>query len=143
MAPVKLLPILAILAVLSACAIDKGPPGVGASRWQPSWQLVRIQDGSGAVVVPDVKAKYTMEFDALGGVTMRIDCNRGSGKWKSPAPGRIEFSQLALTRAACPPGSLHDRIVTQLPQMRSYLVKNNRLYLSLVADGGIYEWERY
>jgi para-nitrobenzyl esterase len=129
--------------LLSGCAIDKGPPGVGASRWQPSWQLVRIQDGSGAVIAPDVKAKYTMEFDALGGVTMRIDCNRGSGKWKSPAPGQIEFSQLALTRAACPPGSLHDRIVTQLPQMRSYLVKNNRLYLSLMADGGIYEWERY
>jgi|SRR5688572_30048415 len=135
--------IAVMLFLLSACAMDKGPPGVGGSRWQPSWQLVRIQDGSGAVIVPDVKAKYTMEFDALGGVTMRIDCNRGSGKWKSPAPGQIEFSQLALTRAACPPGSLHDRIVTQLPQMRSYLVKNNRLYLSLMADGGIYEWERY
>jgi para-nitrobenzyl esterase len=135
--------IAVMLLLLSACAVDKGPPGVGESRWQPAWQLVRIQDGSGAVVVPDVKAKYTMEFDALGGVTMRIDCNRGSGKWKSAAPGQIEFSQLALTRAACPPGSLHDRIVTQLPQMRSYLVKNNRLYLSLVADGGIYEWERY
>ena len=130
--------IAAILLLLSGCAVDKGPPGVGAT----SWQLVRIQDGSGAVFVPDVKAKYTMDFDALGRVSMRIDCNRGSGRWASPAPGQLELSQLALTRAACPPGSLHDRIVKQLPHVRSYLVKNNRLFLSLAADGGIYEYER-
>ncbi len=134
--------IAVMLLLLSACAIDKGPPGVGPSTWQPAWQLVRIQDGSGAVFVPDVKAKYTMEFDALGGVTMRIDCNRASGKWASPGPGRLEFGQLALTRAACPRGSLHDRIVKQLPHVRTYMVKNNRLFLSLMADGGIYEYER-
>jgi para-nitrobenzyl esterase len=41
----------------------------------------------------------------------------------------------------CPPGSLHDRIVKQLPYVRSYLIKHGRLYLSLMADGGIYEFE--
>lgn len=133
----KLLPVLVILALLSGCAADKGPPDLRAS----SWQLVRIHDGSGAVLVPDVKAKYTMEFDALGRVRMRIDCNRASGKWASPAPGRLEFSELAMTRAACPPGSLHDRIVRELGNVRSYTVKDNQLFLSLMADGSSYQFE--
>ena len=135
-----------IFLLLSGCAIDHGPPGMGKSSWnmgKSSWQLVRIQDGSGTVFVPDVKAKYTIDFDSLQEVHVRIDCNRGRGKWTSPGPGLLEFSPFAMTRAACPPGSLHDRIVKQLPHVRSYLVKDNRLYLSLVADGGIYEWERY
>jgi len=46
-----------------------------------------------------------------------------------------------LTRAMCPPGSLHDRIVRHLPIVRSYVVRDGRLFLSLMADGGIYEFE--
>jgi len=41
----------------------------------------------------------------------------------------------------CPPGSLHDQIVKQLPHVRSYVMKDGRLFLSLMADGGIYEFE--
>jgi para-nitrobenzyl esterase len=31
--------------------------------------------------------------------------------------------------------------VQQLPNVRSYLIKDGRLFLSLMADGGIYELE--
>jgi para-nitrobenzyl esterase len=48
---------------------------------------------------------------------------------------------MAITRAMCPPGSLHDRIVKQLPYIRSYVIKDGHLFLSLMADGGIYEFE--
>jgi putative lipoprotein len=41
----------------------------------------------------------------------------------------------------CPPGSLHDQMVRQLPYVRSYILREGRLYLSLMADGGIYEFE--
>lgn len=41
----------------------------------------------------------------------------------------------------CPPQSLHDRIVKHLPLVRSYLIKDGHLFLSLMADGGIYEFE--
>lgn len=76
-----------------------------------------------------------------GSLTARIDCNRGRGTWKSAAPGQVELGPLALTRAMCPPGSLHDRIVRHLPIVRSYVVRDGRLFLSLMADGGIYEFE--
>jgi para-nitrobenzyl esterase len=41
----------------------------------------------------------------------------------------------------CPPGSLHDHIVTQWPFVRSYTVEGGHLFLSLMADGGSYEFE--
>jgi len=51
------------------------------------------------------------------------------------------LSPLALTRAMCPPGSLHDQIVKHWDFIRSYIIKNDHLFLSLMADGGIYEFE--
>jgi len=47
---------------------------------------------------------------------------------------------MALTRAACPPGSMHDHLARQWPNIRSYLIRDGRLYLALMADGGIYEF---
>jgi membrane-bound inhibitor of C-type lysozyme len=46
-----------------------------------------------------------------------------------------------LTRAMCPPGSIHDQLVTHWPAVRSYVLRDGRLFLSLMADGGIYEFE--
>jgi len=41
----------------------------------------------------------------------------------------------------CPPGSLHDRIVRDWSFVRSYVLQGGRLFLSLMADAGIYEFE--
>jgi hypothetical protein len=40
----------------------------------------------------------------------------------------------------CPPGSLAPRLMQQLPFVRSYLLRDGRLHLSLMADGGILSW---
>jgi heat shock protein HslJ len=56
-------------------------------------------------------------------------------------PGQLEFGPLASTRAMCPPGSLHDQMAKQWSAIRSYLVRDGHLFLSLMADGGIYEFE--
>jgi para-nitrobenzyl esterase len=108
-----------------------------------SWQLVRFQDGDDdkTLALGD-RAKYTIAFANGGQVTMRLDCNRGTGTWKSPEPGQLQFGPLATTRALCPPGSLYDRLVQDMEHVRSYVLKGGRLYLSLMADGGIYEFER-
>lgn len=106
-----------------------------------SWQLVRIQSMDGKVVTPADRSKYTIAFAADGKVSMRIDCNRGRGTWKSSEPNHLLFGPLAMTRAQCPPGSLHDRVVKDMSYVRSYVVKDGHLFLSLQADGGIYELE--
>jgi len=82
-------------------------------------------------------------FGADGRVSARIDCNRGSGSWKSDGKSQIEFGPMAVTRAMCPPGSMdmHDHILKQMPHIRSYVIKDGHLFLSLMADGGTYELE--
>ena len=128
--------------VLGAAACAQVAPQASADALGgTSWQLVKFQGGDGTVLRPDEKAKYTVAFGADGTVNVRFDCNRGRGGWKSSGRNQIEFGPMALTRAMCPPGSLHDHLVTQWFHVRSYVIKDGRLFLSLMADGGIYEFE--
>lgn len=102
---------------------------------------MKFQGGDGTTLTPDDRAKYTIQFMADGQLAARVDCNRGRGMWKSSGPNHLELGPMALTRAQCPPGSLHDQIVRQWVNVRSYIVKDRHLFLSLMADGGIYEYE--
>jgi heat shock protein HslJ len=106
-----------------------------------SWQLVKFQGSDDTTLAPDDRAKYTIAFGAAGRLTARVDCNRGRGTWKSSGSSQIVFGPLALTRAMCPPGSLHDHIVKQWANIRSFVIRDGHLFLSLMADGGIYEFE--
>ncbi len=106
-----------------------------------SWQLVKFQGSDETTQRPDDPAKYTIAFGTDGRLSARIDCNRGTGTWKSPAESQLELGPLALTRAMCPSGSLHNQIVKQWPYIRSYVMKDEHLFVSLMADGGIYEFE--
>lgn len=126
--------------LLAACA-QTPPQDARVTLSGTSWQFVRFQGGDGRVQVPDDKAKYTIAFAVDGGVSVRFDCNRGRGSWKSDWPGQLLFGPLALTRAMCPAGSLHDQFVKHWFYVRSYVLRDGRLYLSLMADGGIYEFE--
>jgi heat shock protein HslJ len=118
---------------------SSGAPAAGLAG--TSWQLVKFEGGDGATLTPDDRAKYTIEFGANGQLTARIDCNRGRGTWTSGGPNQLEFDPLALTRAKCPVGSLHDQIVKQWGNIRSYVLRDGHLFLALMADAGIYEFE--
>jgi para-nitrobenzyl esterase len=48
-----------------------------------SWRLVAFQGSDDTTLMPADRAKYTIEFAAGGRLTVRIDCNRGRGTWKS------------------------------------------------------------
>jgi heat shock protein HslJ len=125
----------------AASAPDSAPPLAAGELGGTSWRLVEFQGGDDTILRPDERAKYTLGFEPDGRLHARIDCNRGRGSWRSSGPPQLEFGPLALTRAQCPPGSLHDRIVRHWPYVRSYLVRDGHLFLSLMADGGIYEFE--
>lgn len=112
-----------------------------------AWRLIAIQsmdDAQGTTRVAD-PSRHTLRFDAEGRAAMRLDCNRGTGTWKAqPAgdgTGSLEFGPIATTRMFCPPPSLGDRLGRDLGYVRGYRLKDGRLYLSLMADGGILEWE--
>lgn len=113
-----------------------------------SWQLVEFQsmdDSQGTTKVDD-PSKYTMELKADGSVAMQLNCNRATGTWSAQpgadgTSGSFEFGPLAMTRAFCPPPSMDEQIASQSEYIRSYLLRDGNLYLSLMADGGIYVWE--
>jgi para-nitrobenzyl esterase len=127
-------------AVCIACS-QVPPQGAADSLGGTSWQLVRFQGGDDRILVPEDRAKYTIAFGTDGGVSVRFDCNRGRGTWTSAGRNQLQFGPMALTRAMCPPGSLHDHIIKQWSTVRSYIIRDGRLFLSLMADGGIYEFE--
>ncbi|NOT25650.1 MAG: META domain-containing protein [Acidobacteria bacterium] len=106
-----------------------------------SWQLVRFIGGDDTVLLPRAGAAYTVEFGSGGELSARVDCNRGRGSWQSSGPNQLQFGPLALTRALCPDQTLHDQIIRQWDFVRSYVLKDRRLFLSLMADGGVYEFE--
>jgi para-nitrobenzyl esterase len=137
-------PLLGVtLLLLAACggAAQSSSPSAPGDLGGSAWRLVRFQGGDGTTLTPDDRGKYTIEFRADGSLTARIDCNRGRGTWKSSGPSQLELGPLALTRAMCPPGSLHDRIVKHWAFIRSYVLRDGHLFLALMADGGIYELE--
>lgn len=130
---------------------EKEPPG--ALAFSPlggtSWRLVAFQSMDDAIgkIRPSDPSLYTMHLNRDGTVDMRLNCNRARGKWfavpgGSGESGRFEFGPLAATRAACPPPSMDGQIMKQARFIRSYLLKGGRLYLSLMADAGIYAWEK-
>lgn len=130
-----------VLSALVSIGAVQEPADQAANLGGTSWQLVRFQGSDDTTLTPDDKAKYTMAFNSDGAVIARIDCNRGRGTWQSSGPGQLQLGTLALTRAMCPPGSLHDRIVKDWEYVRSYVIKDGHLFLALMADGGIYEFE--
>jgi heat shock protein HslJ len=89
--------------------------------------------------------RFTVRFDSGGRASLRLDCNRGSGTWEAkPAganSGSLKFGPISATRALCPPPHLDERVVRDLGYVRSYVLKDGKLFMSLMADGGIYEWQ--
>jgi len=112
------------------------------------WRLVEFQsmDDAQGTTRPDDPKRYTMQLNGDGTVTMSLNCNRATGTWTAKpagdgASGQFAFGPLAMTRAFCPPPSMDGQIAAQAGFIRSYLLKDGRLYLSLMADGGTYAWE--
>ena len=130
------------LVLLTALASAQTPTARSSPLVGTSWQLVTFRGSDGKALTPDDGSKYTIAFAGDGTLSMKIDCNRAHGPWKSAGPGRLELGPIAVTRAQClDPRSLHDQIVGQLENIRSYVLRDGHLFLALMADGGIYEFQ--
>jgi heat shock protein HslJ len=136
-----------LIALLLLAACDTPPPANDVAP-TGSWRLVELLSASPSIgnARPDDPAKYEMTLANDGSVSLRLDCNRANGRWvwsaTGPAEGEIVFTTLAMTRAACPPGSLDTRIAHELDSVRRYEIKGNQLTLPVMTDGGSQVWSR-
>ena len=141
--------IFRVVLVLAAVALAATPTnsqrGVGARKSDElsgtSWKLVKLQGDDETTSVPDRPSKYTITFGRNGRVTTRVDCNRGGSTWRSTGANQLEFGSWNMSRAKCPAGSLYNRIVTEGANVRSYSIRNGRLFLTGMSAGGYYELE--
>lgn len=124
-------------------AEQKGAPLAGTQ-----WRLVEFQsmDDAQGTQRPDNPLLYIMNLKTDGTVHMQLNCNKATGSWKiepsaDPSSGKLEFGPLATTKALCPPPSMDELVASQAQWVRGYLLKDGKLYLSLMADGGVFAWE--
>ncbi|HEV8189193.1 MAG TPA: META domain-containing protein [Pyrinomonadaceae bacterium] len=132
----KLMLVLLSVAIMSASGAQKSNPLSGTS-----WQLVKFQAPDERIFTPDDKSKYTITFGSNGRITARVDCNRASSTWRVNAKGELQFGSWSRTTVKCGPGSLHDQIVNEGANVRTFEIKNGHLFLSGMAEGGYYELE--
>lgn len=139
---------LLLVMLTAACATTPNKPA-SFEFTNTSWQLVTFQsmdDQQGTTRIDD-PARFTITFNSDGSASLRLDCNRGTGSWQSTPStsgnsGTLKFGPIAATRALCPPPHFDEKLARDLGHVRSYFIKGNRLYMSLMADAGIYEWQR-
>ena len=116
------------------------PPVQSLTLTGTAWQLVEIQSMNDEAFRPLEVEIYTLGFADDGTLTIRADCNRGSGNYEQNGSS-LEIGNIALTRAMCRPQSLHDRFIRDLGEVRFYVIEAGNLYLATRADGAILEFE--
>lgn len=139
---------------LTGCSASRAGTVVKPQGTLPSilagteWRLVEFQsmDDAQGITRPPDPSLYTMRLNLNGTVAMQLNCNRANGEWNArpaaePSSGDFSLGPLASTKAFCPPPSMDEMILRDAGFIRSYMLKDGRLNLSLMADGGIYVWE--
>jgi heat shock protein HslJ len=93
-------------------------------------------------VKPERPERYTIRFERTGRVAVRSDCNRGGGSYTLLPDSRLTLGPIALTRMACPQGSLSDRFAGDVGRATSYFVRDGALFLEMPADSGTLRFTR-
>ena len=101
-----------------------------------TWQWEQFQGGDESLKAPSDPSRYTVTFLPDARLAVQADCNRATGTW-STLDSQMELKLGAMTRAMCRPGSLSDDFVKDLGFVRSYVFRDGKLHLSLMADAGI------
>lgn len=113
------------------------PVGVAEVTWR--WESVVTPTET---VKPEHPDRYTIRFERTGRVALRADCNRGGGSYTLLPDRRLSLGPIALTRVACPQGSLSDRFARDVGRASSYFVRDGALFLELPVDSGTLRFTR-
>jgi heat shock protein HslJ len=128
---------------LSACTSVPPPPTLAGTTRRLA--MFQSNDDTIGTLRPTTSGSFTMAFGKDRQLVARLDCHRGAGPGRTePAAGnsgRISIGPLATTRMMCPPDPVGDRLARDIDAMRSYRLQDDRLYLMLPADAGVYVWE--
>lgn len=128
------------MGIASCAGTPETTPPVADPLKETQWQLVDIQYMDDTVLKPDTAGKYVLRFGNDGTLSIKADCNMIGGSYSVTAPSGLEFGPMHSTMALCSENSLYDRILKDMPMVRSFVIKNGNLNLVLMIDGGIYQF---
>ncbi|RNF27858.1 hypothetical protein NM04_26190 [Massilia aurea] len=137
-------------ALLSACMSSPADTAGGqkAVLAGSAWNLVSFTSSSDevGVIKPQAVEQFQVAFGTDGKAAFQFDCNRGTGSFEAvdtaEGSGSLRFGAVATTRAMCPQQAMSARLPGDIEFVRGYRIVGDRLFLSLMADGGTYEWAR-
>lgn len=107
-----------------------------------TWDLVNITSMNDEVDTPNPKATFQLTINANGKFTAVAGCKTAMGDWRSPSTSQILFDEINIPESDCPYGLLQDRFLDQFKWVRSYVLKQDRLFLATMADGAIIEFKK-
>jgi heat shock protein HslJ len=130
---------LSVLAMLLvACASAATPAPAGSNLLGKTWLWQKTEFNGGKDIPVPTPANYTLQFLPEGQVSIKADCNTGSGRYAVTNNVDLTISIETLTRAICPPESLSDEYINELNDTGSYKVESNgALVLSLKSGAGM------
>jgi heat shock protein HslJ len=101
-----------------------------------TWQWLSVDGGSIATPVATPAAtdlsRYTIAFGDDGSLSVTADCNKGKSSYLTNG-GQIAIRGIALTRVACPEGSLGGQFVARIESATAYTIGNGQLTLTTAA----------
>ena len=101
-----------------------------------TWALERIEFANGTELVPADPGLYTLLLGADGSVALRVDCNRGAGRFDLDGE-RLSFAPFATTKMACPAGSIDHAFLFQIGSTVSYRFADGGLVLASGIDASL------
>ena len=110
-----------------------------------TWEWVQREDPNGNVTISVfLPENYTLVFNADGTFNARLDCNNGSGRYATDAPGSIFMELGPMTMAACPEGSNANDMMMMFGPAQDYTISEdgNTLTFNWVAGGPVDVYRR-
>ena len=136
------LPVVAL--ALTACGSASAADPLTGTTWHLTGITSMAPDEEPDTTIDD-PSLYSVAFGDDGRASFLVHCNRGSSTWhaeaSAPGSGSLTFGPLALTRMYCPQPSADTKVAAALGRVRSYLISDGKLHLSLKADGGVMNWD--
>lgn len=117
------------------------------------WRLVDFQfsDAGQPAPRPDKPSRHVLRLDADGTATLWLNCNRVTGTWLAQPAGKasagtaagvFRFDHFPTRVLPCAAPGMEEAMLRQVPNVRSFTLRQGQLELGLMADSGQYVWSR-
>ena len=128
--------ILSVGLLLTACGGASTPAPAGSDLMGKTWLWQYTAFNNGKTIPVLAPASYTLQFLEGGKISLKADCNSGSGSYIVTNDVNLTIRVETMTKAACPAGSLSEEYVQELNDVGSYKIeRDGELVLALKSTG--------